>query len=147
MGFSKLTGRDLVERRGHVVADRPTTSRDWSISPGCARLPKLIDLWTPRDRAVRIGVSGADLGAAGPAAGVGRSGVVVWTSLALVTGDVPFALMMCIASLAFVSPTVVRACESAHRASAAGRQAPSSGVVPDEMAATGGKLHRSRLAQ
>ncbi len=36
-------------------------------------------------------------------------GVVVWTSLALVTGDVPFALMMCIASLAFVPPTIARA--------------------------------------
>jgi hypothetical protein len=35
-------------------------------------------------------------------------GVVVWASLALVTGDVTFAAAMCVASLAFVSPAVLR---------------------------------------
>jgi hypothetical protein len=37
-------------------------------------------------------------------------GLVVWGSLALVTGDVTFALAMCVASLAFVPPALVRAC-------------------------------------
>jgi hypothetical protein len=36
-------------------------------------------------------------------------GVLAWTSLALVTGDVTFALAMMIASTAFVSPSLVRA--------------------------------------
>jgi hypothetical protein len=36
--------------------------------------------------------------------------LVVWTSLALVTGDITFALAMCVASLAFVPPAVVRSC-------------------------------------
>jgi len=36
-------------------------------------------------------------------------GLVVWTSLALVTGDILFAMMMCIASLAFVSPGLLSA--------------------------------------
>ena len=40
--------------------------------------------------------------------------VLVWASIALVTGDVPFALMMCVASLAFVSPAAIEAC--CHRA-------------------------------
>ena len=35
-------------------------------------------------------------------------GLVIWTSLALVTGDITFAVMMCIASTAFVPPSVVR---------------------------------------
>jgi hypothetical protein len=35
-------------------------------------------------------------------------GVLVWTSLALVTGDVTFALVMCIASLAFVPGELMR---------------------------------------
>jgi hypothetical protein len=34
-------------------------------------------------------------------------GLVIWTSLAMVTGDVTFALMLCIASLAFVPPALV----------------------------------------
>ncbi|REK12272.1 MAG: hypothetical protein DWQ37_12490 [Planctomycetota bacterium] len=34
-------------------------------------------------------------------------GVAVWTSLALVTGDITFALVMCIASVAFVSPALL----------------------------------------
>jgi hypothetical protein len=37
-------------------------------------------------------------------------GVVVWASLALVTGDVPFALMMCVAGMAYVSPSLVAGC-------------------------------------
>ncbi len=36
-------------------------------------------------------------------------GVIVWTSLAMVTGDITFALMLMIASLAFVSPSAVEA--------------------------------------
>jgi hypothetical protein len=35
-------------------------------------------------------------------------GLLIWTSLALVTGDITFAVMMCIASLAFVPPGVLR---------------------------------------
>lgn len=38
------------------------------------------------------------------------SGVLVWASLALVTGDVTFALAMGIASLAFVSPAWIGSC-------------------------------------
>lgn len=37
-------------------------------------------------------------------------GLLVWTSLALVTGDITFALALCVASLAFVPPALVRAC-------------------------------------
>jgi hypothetical protein len=37
-------------------------------------------------------------------------GVFVWASIALVTGDVTFALMMCVASLAFISPEGIRGC-------------------------------------
>ncbi len=37
-------------------------------------------------------------------------GVLVWTSIALVTGEVTFALMMITASLAFVSPAVFQDC-------------------------------------
>lgn len=36
------------------------------------------------------------------------AGLLIWTSLALVTGDTTFALMMCIASVAFVPPSVLR---------------------------------------
>ncbi len=35
-------------------------------------------------------------------------GLLMWTSLAMVTGDITFALMLCVASLAFVPPEVVR---------------------------------------
>ncbi len=35
---------------------------------------------------------------------------LAWTSLAILTGEIPFALMLAIASLAFVSPRIVRAC-------------------------------------
>jgi hypothetical protein len=35
-------------------------------------------------------------------------GLLIWTSLALVTGDITFAVMLCVASLAFVPPEVVR---------------------------------------
>jgi len=38
------------------------------------------------------------------------AGAVIWTSLALVTGDITFALSLMIASLAFVSPSVLGAC-------------------------------------
>ena len=37
-------------------------------------------------------------------------GTVVWGSIALLTGDIPFALMMCVASMAFLSPATVTAC-------------------------------------
>lgn len=37
-------------------------------------------------------------------------GLFTWASIALVTGDVPFALMMCVASLAFVSPAALQGC-------------------------------------
>ena len=37
-------------------------------------------------------------------------GVFVWASIALVTGDIPFALMMCVASLAFISPQGMQGC-------------------------------------
>ncbi len=37
-------------------------------------------------------------------------GVAIWSSLALVTGETPFALMMMIASMAFVSPSILRTC-------------------------------------
>ncbi len=37
-------------------------------------------------------------------------GVFVWASIALVTGDLPFAMMMCVASLAFISPAAVQSC-------------------------------------
>ena len=37
-------------------------------------------------------------------------GVVVWGSLALVTGDLPFAAALIVASLAFVSPATFRSC-------------------------------------
>jgi hypothetical protein len=47
-------------------------------------------------------------------------GLVIWTSLALVTGDVTFALAMCVASLAFVPPSLVRSCvERSNRAAPA----------------------------
>ncbi len=36
--------------------------------------------------------------------------VVVWTSLALITGDIIFALMLAIASMAFISPGALQAC-------------------------------------
>jgi len=35
-------------------------------------------------------------------------GLIAWTSLAMVTGDITFALMMVIASMAFISPRMVR---------------------------------------
>jgi hypothetical protein len=38
------------------------------------------------------------------------AGVVVWASLALVTGDVPFAMLLCIASMAFVPPSMIANC-------------------------------------
>jgi hypothetical protein len=76
--------------------------------------PKLIELWThavvlfelafatlvwvPLARPLLLGV-----------------GVVIWSSLALVTGDVPFALAMMIASMAFVSPRLLPACCSEKR--------------------------------
>jgi hypothetical protein len=35
-------------------------------------------------------------------------GIFIWASIALVTGDITFGLMMCIASLAFISPVALR---------------------------------------
>jgi hypothetical protein len=114
MGFSKLTGDAWWTGQAMWWLIARQESR-WVDLTGLHAAPKLIDLWThaivlfelvfpvviwvPLARPLLI-----------------AAGIVIWSSLVLVTGDVPFALTMIIASMAFVSPTWVR--------SIIGRQAP-----------------------
>jgi hypothetical protein len=108
MGFSKLGGE--VWWLGTAVwwlATRPD-SRLVDVT-GLYRYPMLIDAWThaivlvelafpvlvwvPLARPLMIAL-----------------GLVVWASVGLLTGDVPFALMMGAASLSFVPPSALLSC-------------------------------------
>ncbi len=108
MGFSKINSEVWWIGTGMWWLMARPESRLVDVT-GLYRWPKLIDAWThvivlfelvfpllvwvPLARPLLLGI-----------------GVFVWGSIALVTGDLTFALMMCIASLAYVSPSTLRAC-------------------------------------
>jgi hypothetical protein len=107
MGFSKLTGDTWWSGLGiwWLIARPESRLVDFS---WLHTNPRLIDLWThavvffelsfpiliwiPLARPLML-----------------AAGLVVWTSLALVTGDITFAVALAIASMAFVSPALIAA--------------------------------------
>lgn len=108
MGFSKLTGEVwwngtgvwwLIARQESRLVDlswlydSPNAIAIWTHVVVFFELTFGVLVWIPLARPLLLAL-----------------GVAVWGSLALVTGETPFALMLCIASLAFVSPAVFGAC-------------------------------------
>jgi hypothetical protein len=107
MGFSKLTGDTWWSGLGiwWLIARPESRLVDFS---WLHTSPRLIDFWThavvffelsfpilvwiPLARPLML-----------------AAGLVVWTSLALVTGDITFAVALAIASMAFVSPSLIAA--------------------------------------
>jgi hypothetical protein len=107
MGFSKLTGEAwwtglamwwLIARPESRLVDltglyaMPKVIDFWSHVVVLFELGFPLLIWIPLARPLLLGIA-----------------AVVWWSLALVTGDLTLALMLCIASLAFVPPAFVRA--------------------------------------
>jgi hypothetical protein len=108
MGFSKLLGETWWSGGGVWWLIARPESRLIDLTAIYAT-PKLIDLWThgivlfelgfpvliwvPLARPLLLAIA-----------------AVVWASLALVTGDTTFALMLWIASMVFISPGVIRSC-------------------------------------
>ena len=108
MGFSKLSGEPWWNGMGAwlLIARQESRLVDFT---WLHATPKAIDLWThaivafelafplliwfPLARPLLLAV-----------------GLAIWTSLALLTGEITFALMLAIASLAFVSPAYLVAC-------------------------------------
>ena len=107
MGFSKLLGENWWSGTGMWLLMARQESRLVDFT-WLANYPKLIDFWT---HAVVLFELSFPVLVWIPLARplMLAAGVAIWTSLALVTGETTFALMMVIASLAFVSPTIVRA--------------------------------------
>jgi hypothetical protein len=108
MGFSKLTGEVwwtgtgvwwLIARQESRLVDlswlysSPKLIAVWSHLVVFFELAFGVLVWVPLARPLLLAL-----------------GVAVWASLALVTGETTFALMLCVASLAFVPPAFVRAC-------------------------------------
>jgi hypothetical protein len=108
MGFSKLSGDVWWIGTGvWWLATRPE-SRLLDVT-WLYKYPLLIDAWTHVVVLFELGFPLLIwIRVARPL--VLAVGVLVWASIALLTGDVPFAVMMCVASLAFVSPAAVQSC-------------------------------------
>ncbi len=108
MGFSKLSGEPWWNGMGAWLLIARPESRLVDFT-WLHTTPKVIDFWThaivvfelafplliwiPLARPLLLAI-----------------GLVIWTSLALLTGEITFALMLAIASLAFVSPAYLVAC-------------------------------------
>jgi hypothetical protein len=108
MGFSKLSSEVWWIGTGMWWLMARPESRLVDVT-WLYKSPKLIDAWThvvvlfelgfplliwiPLARPLLLGI-----------------GVFVWASIAMVTGDITFALMMGIASMAFISPATLQAC-------------------------------------
>jgi hypothetical protein len=107
MGFSKLTGETwwtgsgvwwLIARRESRLVDlswlhaTPTLIDLWTHAVVLFELAFPILVWNRLARPLMLAL-----------------GVAIWVSLALITGDITFAVTLVIASMAFVSPETVRA--------------------------------------
>jgi hypothetical protein len=105
MGYSKLTGDTwwsglgmwwLIARPGSRLVDftwlhtTPRVIDFWTHAVVFFELTFPILVWIPLARPLML-----------------AAGIIIWTSLALVTGDITFALALAIASMAFVSPSLV----------------------------------------
>jgi hypothetical protein len=108
MGFSKLTGDTWWSGMGMwwLIARQESRLVDFR---GLYQMPKLIDFWS---HAVVLFELSFPLLIWIPLARplVLAIAVAVWSSLALVTGDITFAVVLAIASMAFISPALVRSC-------------------------------------
>jgi len=108
MGFSKLAGEPwwngtgvwwLITRPESRLVDftwlhrSPQLLEAWSHAIVAFELIFAVLIWVPLARPLLL-----------------FAGVLIWTSLALVTGDIPWALLMGVASLAFVSPDTLQTC-------------------------------------
>jgi hypothetical protein len=108
MGFSKLSSETwwsgagvwyLVARPESRLVDltwlyaSPKVLDAWTHAIVLFELVFPVLIWVPLARPLLLAIA-----------------VPIWTSLALVTGELPFALMLMIASLAFVSPDLLRSC-------------------------------------
>ncbi len=106
MGFSKLTGEAwwtglamwwLIARPDSRLVDltglysMPQVVEFWTHAVVLFELAFPVLIWVPLARPILLAFA-----------------VIIWWSLALVTGDCTLALMLCIASLAYVSPALVR---------------------------------------
>jgi hypothetical protein len=108
MGFSKLSGEPWWTGLGMwwLIARPESRLVDFT---WLHATPQVIDLWTHAIVAFELGFPLLIwMPIARPL--LLAVAVVIWSSLALVTGDITQALMLCIASLVFVSPAAVRAC-------------------------------------
>jgi hypothetical protein len=106
MGFSKLLGETWWNGGGVwwliVRPDSRLVDLSWLYA-----YPKVIELWT--HLVVLFEISFPVLIWAPLARPLLLIvGVIVWTSLALITGDITYAVMLVVASLAFVSPQVIK---------------------------------------
>ncbi len=108
MGFAKLTGDTWWSGLGMwwLIARQESRLVDFS---WLHATPKLIDLWS---HAVVLFELSFPLLVWIPLARplVLAIAAVVWCSLALVTGEITFALVLLIASMAFMSPEFMRSC-------------------------------------
>ncbi len=108
MGFSKLSGETwwngtamwwLIARQDSRLVDltwlhtMPKAIDFWSHAVVLFELAFGLLIWIPLARPLLLAIA-----------------VIVWSSLALVTGDIPFALMLGIASMAFISPAFLGDC-------------------------------------
>jgi hypothetical protein len=114
MGFSKLAGETwwlgtgawwLVARADSRLIDLSWLHAYPKLLDACTHAVVLFELtfpiliWVPLARPLLLAL-----------------GFLIWTSLALVTGDITFGLMLLIASLSFVRPSLLRPfCTSARR--------------------------------
>jgi len=105
MGFSKLTGDTwwsglgmwwLIARPGSRLVDfswlhtNPRLIDAWTHAVVFFELAFPILVWIPLARPLVL-----------------TAGLIIWTSLALVTGDITFAVALAIASMAFIPPSLV----------------------------------------
>jgi hypothetical protein len=108
MGFSKLLGETWWSGGGVWWLIARPESRLVDLT-GLYATPKLIDFWTHAVVLFEIGFPVLIWVPLARPLLLGL-GAVVWASLAIITGDTTFALMLMIASLAFVPPAVFKAC-------------------------------------
>ena len=108
MGFSKLLGETWWSGGGVWWLIARSESRSIDLT-SLYLTPKLIDLWT---HAIVLFEVGFPVLIWVPLARplLLAAAVVVWGSLALITGETTFAVMLMISSMAFISPGALRAC-------------------------------------
>jgi hypothetical protein len=114
MGLSKLPGEVwwtgvgtwlLIARKESTLVDltalrsTPLVIEFWSHAVVMFEMAFPILIWVPLARPLLLAI-----------------GVIIWGSLALATGELTWAVMMCVASMAFISPAFVRSCVDRRRA-------------------------------